>query len=83
MRGDAPVPGFRPDLVVLKELRVLGALGVDVVAYRAALDLVASGMHPFADLPRQVARIGDAADLLGTMAGETEALPPVHGVVRP
>ncbi len=83
MRGDAPVPGFRPDLVVLKELRVLGALGVDVVAYRAALDLVASGTHPFADLPRQVAHIGDAADLLGTMAGETGALPPVHGVVRP
>jgi len=83
MRGDAPVPGFRPDLMVLKELRVLGALGVDVVAYRAALDLVASGRHPFADVPRRVAGIDDAADLLATMAGETEATAPVHGVVRP
>jgi alcohol dehydrogenase len=83
MRGDAPIPGFRPDLVVLKELRVLGALGVDVVAYRAALDLVASGKHPFADVPRRVVRIDEAADLLATMGGETDQIPPVHAVVRP
>jgi alcohol dehydrogenase len=30
--------GFSPDLVVFKELRIIGALGVDVTAYRAALD---------------------------------------------
>jgi alcohol dehydrogenase len=32
-------PGFSPDLVVFKELRIIGALGVEVTAYRAALDL--------------------------------------------
>ena len=34
-------PGFSPDAVVLKELRVLGALGVDATAYRAALEMLA------------------------------------------
>src|SRR3954470_4189761 len=31
----APLPGFDPDHLVYKEVRVLGALGVDAVAYRA------------------------------------------------
>ncbi len=28
-RGNVPMPGFEPDLVVYKELRIVGALGVD------------------------------------------------------
>jgi len=82
-RGSADTPGFWPDLVVYKELRILGALGVDAPAYRAALDLLASGRYPFADLPRRVADLDGAEDLVRTMAGETDALPPVHGVLVP
>lgn len=76
-------PGFSPDTLVVKELRVLGALGVDVTAYRAALDLLASGRYPFASLPRRCAGLDDAEDLLATMAGERDAVPPVHGVLIP
>ena len=83
MRGDGPLPGFRADAVVLKELRVLGALGVDVVAYEAALELVASGRYPFAELSRREVGLDGIAELLGAMAGETDAVPPIHGVVRP
>jgi alcohol dehydrogenase len=83
MRGDGPLPGFRADLVVLKELRVLGALGVDVAAYAAALDLNASGRYPFHDVARRVVGLDDAGDLLATMAGETDEVAPIHGVVRP
>jgi alcohol dehydrogenase len=83
MRGDGPLPGFRADLVVLKELRVLGALGVDVAAYAAALDLIASGRYPFHDVARRVVGLDDAGDLLATMAGETDEVAPIHGVVRP
>src|SRR5919107_1897921 len=45
-RGSAETPGFWPDLIVFKELRILGALGVDAPAYRAALDLLATGRYP-------------------------------------
>ena len=76
-------PGFSPDTIVFKELRVVGALGVDVTAYRAALDLLMSGRYPFESLPRYCARLEDAGELLATMAGERDGVPPVHGVLTP
>lgn len=82
-RGTPDPPGFWPDLIVYKELRLLGALGVDTASYRAALDLLAGGRYPFADLPRQVAGLDGAGDLLLAMAGEGDGRPPVHGVVVP
>lgn len=76
-------PGFSPDIVVFKELRILGALGVDVTAYRAALDLLVSGRYPFADVPRRCVGLDEAEDLLAGMAGERDNIPPVHGVLTP
>ena len=81
-RGSAETPGFWPDNIVYKELRILGALGVDSESYQAALALVASGKHPFADLPRRTAGLDDAEELLLSMAGEGDP-PPVHGVITP
>jgi alcohol dehydrogenase len=79
----AGAPGFIPDMVVLKELRIVGALGVDATAYRAVLDVLASGRYPFAELPRRCVGLDEGGDLLATMAGERDGVPPVHGVVAP
>lgn len=81
-RGSLDTPGFVPDLVVYKELRILGALGVDAPAYRAALDLLARGNYPFAELPRRVVGLDGVEDLLRSMAGDGDP-PPIHGVVAP
>jgi alcohol dehydrogenase len=76
-------PGFSPDVVVYKELRVIGALGVDATAYRAALELLASGRYPFESVPRNCVGLDDAGKLLATMGGEGDDVPPVHGVLTP
>ena len=81
-RGGGAIAGFNPDVIVYKEIRVEGALGVEVGSYRAALDLLASGKYPFADLPRKVVGLDGAAELLETMAGERD-VPPVHAVLVP
>jgi alcohol dehydrogenase len=81
-RGSAETPGFWPDLIVFKELRMLGALGVDAPAYRAALDLLATGRYPFEDLPRTAAPLDRTEELVRTMAGEGGRAP-VHAVIVP
>jgi alcohol dehydrogenase len=72
------------------ELRVIGALGVDATAYRAALELLASGRYPFEGVPRRCVGVprrcvglDDAGELLATMGGEGDDVPPVHGVLTP
>jgi alcohol dehydrogenase len=82
-RGASEAPGFIPDHIVYKELRVLGALGVDVTAYRPALDMLASGEYPFAELPREVAGFAGLEALVQRMAGEGDGSPPVHAVFSP
>jgi alcohol dehydrogenase len=82
-RGSPVAPGFHPDHLVYKELTLLGALGVDTSAYQRALELLASGRFPFAELPRAVRPTTEVAGLLAQMAGETDQEPPVHAVVVP
>lgn len=82
-RGSNLLEGFSPDPVVFKELRILGALGVDTPAYRSALQLIASSRYPFEDLPRRVVGLDGAEELLADMAGEGGQAPPVHGVIAP
>lgn len=81
-RSGGGAPGFDPDQIVYKELRLEGALGVDTAAYRAALDLLARGTYPFAELPRRTVGLDGVAELLETMAGE-HGVPPIHAVVVP
>lgn len=82
-RGTEDTPGFSPDLVVFKELRIVGALGVDVASYRAALDIIASRRYPLDELSREVVGFDGIGELLATMAGETDRVPPLHGVLVP
>ncbi|MGV0791475.1 zinc-dependent alcohol dehydrogenase [Mycolicibacterium sp. XJ1819] len=81
-RGSHVLREFSPDRIVLKELRVLGARGVDGTAYAAALEMLATDDR-FQALPRH--SVGLDADrvseLLETMA--RGANPPLHAVVVP
>ncbi|MDA8357545.1 MAG: zinc-binding dehydrogenase [Actinomycetota bacterium] len=84
-RGSPETPGFHPDLIVYKELRLLGALGVDTPAYQSALDLLATGRYPFESLPRRTVPLDPASvgGLLADMGGAGGGERPVHGVVLP
>jgi alcohol dehydrogenase len=81
-RGAAGGTGFDPDHVVYKELRVLGALGVDVPAYAAALDLLGAGT-PYGDVPHTVVGFDGASALLDALAGGRADAPPVHALIAP
>jgi alcohol dehydrogenase len=81
-RGGAGSSGFNSDQLVYKEVRLVGALGVQVSSYEAALTLLASGRVPFADIDRRIVGFDGLAELLGALAtGSPDT--PLHSVVVP
>ena len=83
-RGGGGAPGFEPDLLVFKELRVFGSLGVDYPAYRSAIELLVSGRWPFSELSRDVTGFAGLPQLLDVLAGaESERIPALHSVFVP
>ena len=76
IHGDGPVPGFRPDLIVLKQLRVIGTRGTDLPEFRAAVQLLASRRYPFDRMPRRTADLDGLPALLEILAGESGEAPP-------
>jgi alcohol dehydrogenase len=82
-RGSEDTPGFSPDHVVYKELRIVGALGVDTASYETALAMLAARTYPWDALPRAVVDLDGLPSLLELLAGERDGVPPVHGVLVP
>jgi alcohol dehydrogenase len=81
-RGGNGSSGFNSDLLVYKEVRLIGALGVQVVSYEAALALLASDRVPFAEIDRRIVGFDGAAELLGALAAGSPDTP-LHSVVVP
>ena len=80
--GGLPL-ALREDSVRVNGTGAGTVLGVDVTAYRAAIDILVSRRWPFEELPRRAAGFDEADNLLQTMAGEIEGDAPVHAVLVP
>jgi alcohol dehydrogenase len=81
-RGGNGSSAFNSDQLVYKEVRLVGALGVQVPSYEAALALLASGRVPFADIDRRIVGFDGLAELLGALAtGSPDTQ--LHSVVVP
>lgn len=82
-KGSSETPGFVPDIVIYKEITIIGALGVDSASYEEALALLASEKFPFAGVPRRVVPLEAAQEMLEKMGGEGKDPPPLHALVAP
>ncbi len=78
VKGFRAVPDFVSDLVVVKELRVLGAFGVTSDAYRAAIRLIESGRVPLARMHTHDFALADADRAIRTLAGEVPGDVSIH-----
>ena len=63
-RGEIPLP---IDLIVLKELEILGSVGVQAHRYQAALDMVEAGKLDPGKLVMAKVRIEDVSDVIASM----------------
>jgi threonine dehydrogenase-like Zn-dependent dehydrogenase len=82
-KGAKPVPDFLSDKIVVKELRVLGAFGVDYPAYEAAIRLIESGRYPLAEMHTHTLPLEEAERGLRLLAGEVPGEQAVHIALVP
>ena len=83
VKGFKAVPDFVSDLVVVKEVTIMGAFGVTARAYDAAIRLIESGRGAFADMHTHDFRLEDAERAIQMLAGELPGETSIHSCLLP
>jgi threonine dehydrogenase-like Zn-dependent dehydrogenase len=83
VKGMKPVENFISDKVVLKELSILGAIGVTSSGYRAAIRLLESRRVPVEKLHTHSFALRDAERAIRTLAREIQGEESIHSCILP
>lgn len=83
VKGFKPVPDFLSDLIVVKELRVMGAFGVTSPSYRAAIRLIESGRIPVERMHTHDFALEDAEHAIRLLNGEIPGEQSIHSCLVP
>ena len=78
-----PVPDFFSDKIVLKELTVMGALGVDHDSYERAVRLIESRKYPLENMHTHTLPLDQAEHALDLLAGKVSGEDAVHIALVP
>lgn len=82
-KGQKPVAGFFSDRVVLKELTLLGALGVDYDGYDRAVRLIESGKYPLEKMHTHTVPLEEAERAIEMLAGKIPGEEAIHIALVP
>jgi threonine dehydrogenase-like Zn-dependent dehydrogenase len=83
VKGFVPVSDLVSDLVVVKELTVMGAFGVTSRGYEAAIRLIESGRVPLARMHTHDFPLEEAERAIRTLAGEVAGEQSIHSCLVP
>jgi threonine dehydrogenase-like Zn-dependent dehydrogenase len=83
MKGFTAVPDFISDLVVVKELQILGAFGVTSPSYASAIRLIESGRVPVERMHTHDFALEDAERAIQILAGEIPGEQSIHSCLLP
>jgi threonine dehydrogenase-like Zn-dependent dehydrogenase len=83
VKGFRPVPDLVSDLVVVKELTIVGAFGVTTRAYEAAIRLIESGRVPLEKMHTHDFPLEEAERAIRTLAGEEPGPASIHSCIVP
>ena len=78
VKGFKAVPGFISDKIVLKEIRVQGAIGVTSSGYRSAIELIESRRYPLEKLHTHDFALQEAELAIRTLAREIPGEESIH-----
>lgn len=83
VKGFKPVDDFVSDLIVIKEVTILGAIGVTSSGYRSAIRLIESGRSPIHQMHTHDFSLEDADLAIRTLAREVENDESIHSCLIP
>jgi threonine dehydrogenase-like Zn-dependent dehydrogenase len=83
VKGFKPVDGFVSDLVVMKEIRIMGAIGVTSTGYKAAIRLLESGSTPIERMHTHNFKLEEADLAIRTLAREVPDDESIHSCLIP
>jgi threonine dehydrogenase-like Zn-dependent dehydrogenase len=83
VKGFKPVPDFVSDLVVVKEITILGAFGVTRRAYDSAIRLIESRSVPLERMHTHDFALEDAEQAIQILAGEGGGEASIHSCLLP
>ena len=83
VKGFVPVPDFVSDLVVVKELRIMGAFGVTSPAYQAAIHLIEAGRVPVERMHTHDFALEEAEHAIRLLAGDIPGEQSIHSCLLP
>jgi threonine dehydrogenase-like Zn-dependent dehydrogenase len=83
VKGFKPVPEFVSDLVVVKELHLMGAFGVTSPAYEAAIRLIESGRVPVEHMHTHDFALDEAEHAIRLLGGEIPGQQSIHSCLLP
>lgn len=83
VKGFKPVPNFISDLIVVKEITVMGALGVTSKSYNSSIRLIESGTVPLLDMHTHDFPLEKAELAIQTLGGMAEGEASIHSCLLP
>jgi len=83
VKGFRPVEGLVSDLIVMKEIRIMGAIGVTSTGYRSAIRLLESGRVPVERMHTHDFSLSDAELAIRTLAREIPDDESIHSCLVP
>lgn len=83
VKGPHPVPNFFSDRLILRELTVKGALGVDYPAYEQAIRIIEAGKYPLAKMHTHTFPLEQVEHAIRVLAREVPGEEAVHIAVKP
>ncbi|MGE0624743.1 MAG: zinc-binding dehydrogenase [Pseudomonadales bacterium] len=83
VKGFRPVEGLVSDLIVMKEIRIMGAIGVTSTGYRSAIRLLESGRVPVGLMHTHDFTLADAELAIRTLAREIPDDESIHSCLVP
>ena len=83
VKGFKPIPDFVSDKIVMKEIRVQGAIGVTSSGYRSAIRLIESGRVPVARMHTHEFPLREAERAIRMLARELPGEESIHSCLLP